>query len=141
MLIKTSLVGIWKLCSFQLIFNNKEVVYPYGERAMGYIIYTEDNFMSVNIMKNDRKKCSTDNPRDISLVDKIEIADNYMGYSGKYDIKEETNTIIHYPEVSSFPNAAHNELKREYKFQQRKLILSADFESYGFYSKIIWKRL
>ena len=138
MIDKSSFIGTWQLKSFVLHYANGNLIYPYGETAIGYIIYTICDHMSVQIMRYKRDKCVMYDHRDATLTEKIEIADNYMGYSGKYRIMNNTNTIIHYPEVSSFPNLIGTRQKRKYTLVDNKLILVAKQPDNKFFSRLVW---
>lgn len=134
-------VGLWKLLSFQLLHEDGKTSYPYGEKPVGYIFYGVEGYMSVHIMRNGRHRCNSNDPRSTTIEEKVEAADNYMGYSGKYTIQKQNKTIIHYPEISSFPNALDTGLKRKYKFQRHTLILIAEFPDDGFYSELVWEKV
>ena len=47
-----SLVGTWKLVSFELRSTDGQVFYPLGTDALGYLIYSEDGYMAVAIMRS-----------------------------------------------------------------------------------------
>ena len=39
------------------------MIYPYGEDAMGYLIYTTEDYVSVHIMRANRPRCASDDYR------------------------------------------------------------------------------
>lgn len=51
-----SFVGTWRLISFELKSVDEQASYPFGKDAVGYIMYTEDGYMSVVIMSTNRPK-------------------------------------------------------------------------------------
>lgn len=138
---KKNFLGIWKLVSFRLIYNDQKIIHPYGENPIGTIIYTDVDYMSVHIMHRKRIKCHSNNPRQISTKEKEEISDNYNGYSGRYMVDNTTNTIHHYPEISSFPNGCSMVLARKYEFEDNKLILYGVPTLEEFYPHLIWERM
>ncbi len=141
---KIDLIGIWKLIYFKMFLQtSKVVIYPYGENPIGYLLYSQDDYMSVHIMRSNRNPCGSSNYSNISHHEKIEIAENYGGYFGKYDICNDA--VVHYPEVSSFPNFVHVPLTRQFQLQGDELILEYLSPEDEYDEKInlqlAWKRL
>ena len=55
------LIGTWRLISWQnRSLLDGEVSYPLGKDAVGYIMYGQDRYMSVAIMRPDRPKFATE---------------------------------------------------------------------------------
>jgi hypothetical protein len=132
-------LGTWKLLSFKLINKDQTFIYPYGEKAIGYLTYTKLNHMSVHIMRSDRINCLSNDPRYITNQEKEEIAISYNGYCGKYLVESNNNTIFHYPEISSFPNGCTTALERRYEFRNNKLILIGIILEGKSYPHIVWE--
>jgi len=130
------IIGTWILVKYTTCLEGiSEILYPYGENPLGFLIYTPDN-VSVHIMQPNRSL------QDTSLAEKIESAENYGGYVGPYEIRGDT--IIHYPKVSSFVNFLQAPQIRNFKLQDDTLLLE-----YSFFSKdhkrkaksqLIWQR-
>lgn len=47
-------VGTWRLVSLELRDAEGLAIYPYGQDAIGYLMYTPDGYMSAHIMKAHR---------------------------------------------------------------------------------------
>lgn len=123
---KTIFLGCWQLISFEITFDTIQKIYhPYGIQPTGYLMYLEEGFMSVHIMKKDRPICLSNDYTNLSPSEKMEIADNYGGYCGRYEIQKDK--IIHYPEVSSFPHFIFTPQVRYYKMENNQLILTASY--------------
>ena len=137
------LLGIWKLMEYKLIYNDEKIIYPFGENPIGNIIYTLCGHMCVQIMRAQRLKCSTEYYFNITHEEKIEIADNFLCYMGKYKIINDN--VVHYPEISSFTNYINIPQKREYKFEGNNLVLSCFFLIKGSndrcHSYLTWRKL
>lgn len=132
---KDTFLGTWSLVSYTKSREGHPiVVHPYGENPAGFLIYTPE-LVSVHIMRSNRLK------KDTYLEKKIESAENYGGYIGNYEIKEDT--IIHYPKVSSFIDFLQVPQIRKFKFQNNLLIL--EYSSLEHDKKIlthlIWQRI
>src|SRR5215210_4704599 len=51
------LIGTWRLISWENRDADGEISYPLGEDAVGYIMYNEDGYMFVAIMRPERDVC------------------------------------------------------------------------------------
>lgn len=92
---------------------------------MGYLIYTDDGYTSVQFMRAYRPNYINADFQNLNSEEKIEIAKNFGGYPRKYEITD--NAIIHYPEVSIFPNFIHSPKVKIYKLFDPCLQLSSPY--------------
>ncbi|OHD38515.1 MAG: hypothetical protein A2015_06380 [Spirochaetes bacterium GWF1_31_7] len=115
------IVGVWKLHTFHQLNEKGDVSYPFGQDAKGYIIYTESDHMSVNIMKAGRPPYQSNDIMNGTTEEKLAAMEGYTGYSGKYKI--EGNKVIHLSEVSLIPNLIGLEQEREFTVDNDKLTL------------------
>jgi len=54
---QNTFVGTWRLVSFGLrSTKDNQVSYPFGQEAVGYLMYSEDGYMSVSFMSANRSK-------------------------------------------------------------------------------------
>jgi hypothetical protein len=88
--------------SFHLETIDGRVTYPFGPDAIGYVMFSEDGFMSVSVMSANRPKFSSADIMRGSTEEKVKAAETYIAYCGKYEIQDREVTI--HPEVSFFPN-------------------------------------
>jgi len=96
------LVGTWKLVSFEFRASDGTVSYPFGPGALGYIIYSEDGYMSAALMADARPNFPTDDLRGASTEDKAAAFDSHLSYSGRHEVHE--GRVVHHPDVGTFPN-------------------------------------
>ncbi|MBX7066759.1 MAG: lipocalin-like domain-containing protein [Parachlamydiales bacterium] len=131
------ILGTWSLIDYTIAFEEtQEVIHPYGNDPMGYITYTP-SFVSVHIMRSKRDKKET------LVEEKIEAAENYGGYVGTYELKE--NQIIHYPIVCGFVNFINVPQVRHYKLAGDMLTIECEAfnkerNKHGV-SRLVWKRI
>ncbi|WP_032112928.1 lipocalin-like domain-containing protein [Candidatus Paracaedibacter symbiosus] len=138
---KASLVGTWKLLNFELRSNDGEAIYPFGKEPIGYIIYTLNDYMSVAIMSANRPEWSTNDFLGAPTDERLEIADNFIGYLGRYEIINDM--INHYVEVSSFPNFIKVKQTRKYEHKDNQLILTSPphhRDGKEMHYHVIWER-
>jgi hypothetical protein len=115
-------VGTWKLFSFELRSSIGEVTYPFGRDAVGYIMYTNEGFMSVNFMKADRLNYVSGDFLKGTAEEKISAIDTFQSYCGRYEVSG--NKVVHHIEVSSFPNWSGVDQERFFKFKENNLELN-----------------
>lgn len=80
---REDLLGAWELVSFVSVDRDGNETYPYGEGARGIILYTDDGYMSAQIMNPDRAGIS-----------------GYLTYTGAYRFDAATDTVFHDAEVA-----------------------------------------
>lgn len=119
---KNPFVGTWRLVSSEVRSADGQVSYPRGQDAVGYIIYSEDGYMSAVIMPANRTKFAAETLREGSTEEKATAADTYLSYCGKYEVQGEK--VIHHVEASLFPNWIGADLERTFQFDGNRLILS-----------------
>ncbi len=111
------LIGTWRLISYESRTGDGEVSYPLGEKPLGFILYSEDGYMSVTMMTANRISYASGDLRGGTPEEKRSAAETYLSYSGKYTF--EGDRVLHHVEVSFFPN-------RVGTTQVRHLTLSGD---------------
>ena len=119
---KTDFVGVWRLESLEFRASSGERTYPMGMDAAGYLSYTEDGFMSVEIMKQSRRQYKDNDSGGGTIEEKVEAVSGYISYCGAYEVHE--NQVIHHVEISLFPNWISVDLIRYYELNGDRLTLS-----------------
>jgi hypothetical protein len=115
-------VGTWRLVSLEMRKPDGQVSYLLGHDAVGYIMYTEDGYMSVAMMSAGRPKFAAGDFTRGTVEEKVAAADTYISYSGRYEIRD--NKIIHHIAVSFFPNWIGAAQERIFEFDGNQLSLS-----------------
>jgi hypothetical protein len=114
-------IGTWKLVSFELRRGN-EVSYPYGEDAVGFIMYNPDGYMAAFLSFKERKKFESDDRTGGTVEEKVMAADTFFSYCGRFEVW--SDVIVHHVETSFYPNWVGDKQERQYKFEGDNLILS-----------------
>ena len=138
----TSLQGIWSLESFELESINGEISYPYGKAPVGYIMYSDDGFMSVAIMSAGRQRFAVNDILGGTSEEKIAAIDTYLSYSGRYEITQQR--VLHRIEVSLFPNWVGTTQERIVALHGDSLQLSTDPQLINGRlqtARLIWKKV
>jgi hypothetical protein len=116
------LIGTWKLVSWENRTLDGQVSYPFGKDAAGYIIYTNDGYMFVSIMRAKREPFASGDLLGGSLEEKANAAETYLSYGGRYEYQGDA--VIHHVELSLFPNWVGGEQERLVELSGTRLILS-----------------
>ena len=96
------LIGTWRLISYEARTGDGKVSYPLGQNPSGFILYSEDGYMSVTMMTANRNNYGSDDLRGGTAEEKLSAAESYISYSGKYTF--EGDRVLHHVEVSFIPN-------------------------------------
>ena len=138
---KKPLVGTWQLLSWKNVDREDNTTYPFGEDAIGYVLYSEDGYMSTTLMTANRPKFETDDVLGGTTEERARAEKTYVAYCGKYEINE--NKVTHHIKASLFPNWVGVNQERFFAFTDEKLTLSTDLILIdGKLQKayLIWKR-
>ena len=116
--------GAWSLVDWRIDYRDGGVTRPFGEEAIGQILYTEDGHMSATVSKPARAKLTQSNARNASDNDKAQSFDSYFHYAGTWTLVGET--VAHTVGFSMNPNMVGTKQIRNAHFETvDKLILSA----------------
>ena len=124
------LVGTWRLVSWEnRSVVDGEVIYPLGEDAVGYIMYGQDGYMFVAIMRSDRAKFAAEDLFGGGAEERARAAATYVSYCGRYEFRGDT--VVHRVELSLFPNWIGVEQERLVEVAGNRLILSTPPNKFG----------
>jgi hypothetical protein len=132
---KERFIGTWKLLSYTVSFEGEEELFmPYGKDPKGYLIYTSTH-VSVHVMRQGRLF------KEVPLEEKIESAENYGGYVGRYEVSGDT--VVHYPEICGFLSFLQTSQVRDFRFEGNLHTLECPYfaqdKGYG-RSKLVWEK-
>ena len=97
------LIGTWRLLSREnTSVDDRQVSYPLGKDATGYIMYNEDGYMFVAIMAPHRLRFAADDLLSATEEEEAQAEETYVSYCGRYDFLGDT--VVHHVEMSLFRN-------------------------------------
>ena len=118
------LVGAWELVSYEARSeNDQRTVHPLGEDASGYVMYTPDGHVSVQIMRPGRPLYQVPGPGEGTVAELAEAAAGYLAYSGSYHVVD-NSVVVHEIDVSLLPNWVGEPLRRKVTLDGRRLELT-----------------
>ncbi|GAQ47706.1 lipocalin-like domain-containing protein [Aspergillus tubingensis] len=122
--VRETIIGSWRLDSFvsePLSGEESYNQFPFGKDAQGFIIYTEDGYMSAHLMKPGAPRCATNGFLE-APNDELGVAmKHFLAYAGRFEIHEQADGLYlrHNIEVSSYPDWLGT-------VQERKVWLNGD---------------
>jgi hypothetical protein len=134
-------IGVWRLISCERRYKDGRVDYPYGERPVGRITYDKAGRMSAQLMRPGRRSTVASG---ITLIagnasdEEIrEAVNGFIAYFGTFDVDESSQTAIHHVQACLVPSWVGTDLKRTYRFNGNRLVLTAATASV---LELIWER-
>src|ERR671932_507328 len=136
------LVGTWRLTSWENHDGAGQITSPVGRDPRGYIIYTADGYVSVQIMTAQRQRFAADDLLQGSTDEKARAAETFIAYAGGYELA--SDTVIHHVELSLFPNWVGTRQVRHLDLAGDRLTLSAGpmvLAGRKQIARLIWERV
>ena len=112
---RDDLLGTWHLESY-VSESDGAVDEPLGPGPVGIIMYTDDGYMSAQLMRRDRPAHAT-------------AASGYLCYSGPFTVDEAASVVSHHVEVSLLPNWVGGTQVRHGRLDNGALVLRAEITS------------
>lgn len=116
------LVGAWKLVGYECKVGDRELASPLGKDPVGYITYTADGHMSVQIAAAERPHFVSEDLHGGTPQEKGAAVDTYIAYCGRYELFDDR--VVHHVEQSLFPNRVGTAQTRYYQLQGDRVELT-----------------
>ncbi len=118
----STLLGSWRLLSWEHRSEDGDIDYPMGDDAVGFIHYLAGGRMAVAIMTAQRARFAGDDLLGGSQAEKADALATFIAYCGRFEVHG--GVVAHEVEVSSFPNWTGTRQERLMKLQGDRLMLS-----------------
>ena len=126
-MLSEDIVGAWQLVSYVAEDDaGGAVTYPLGRDAVGLIMYTNDGYMSAQVMRPGRPAYDQPDTAGGTTAQAAAAAAGYLSYSGPYDVDESANTVHHHVAVSLLPNWLETVQLRHGTLEKNRLTLVAE---------------
>ncbi|HLF77503.1 MAG TPA: lipocalin-like domain-containing protein [Dehalococcoidia bacterium] len=116
------LIGVWRLITVEDYQADGTILYPYGERALGYLIYHPEGYMSATVMSAERPRLAKQSrPWELSPDEAAAVLQT-MGsaYSGVWELRDES-TVIHHVHAALIPNMIGQDEVRPFELKGDRL--------------------
>jgi hypothetical protein len=134
------LIGVWRLQSSIRTFKDGRTEHPFGEKPIGRIEYDTQGRMSAILMRPGRR--STLPPGiEFDKASNEEVRDavtGFVAYFGTYHIDEAIQTVTHHVEASLFPSWVGTDLKRHFRFEAARLVLTRTIPESS--DELVWEK-
>lgn len=142
--LRTQLVGTWRLVSYETrSIATGTVWHPLGEDACGLLLYTEDGYMSAQLMAADPSPFVDGDLHQADHNELAAAARGYIAYAGPFEVSPD-GRLTHHMTVSLFPNWLGQTQQRIVSLDGRRLQLAtADpivVRGEKSATKLVWER-
>ena len=141
MTLQQKLIGTWELISWFNLTRDGQKLYPLGPDATGYISYTPDGFVFVQMAAANRAHYRLNDPFNGEMAEDSAAMKSHITYSGKFNI--EKDIVSHHVTHASCPNWVGSVQRRTITFTEDGLRLSASgavFQGHDVTAYVDWKR-
>jgi len=138
---QSRLVGTWKLLDWHNQSASGEKHYPLGRDASGFISYSADGFVFVQMSASGRTPYEVNDPFGGTDTEAGSAMRSHITYAGSY--KLENDQAIHQVAQSSCPNWVGTKQVRKVQFDGEQLVLSAEgavFHGEAVTAILTWER-
>jgi len=117
-----TLVGTWLLESWETRYEDGRLIYPMGEDALGFLVYSADGYMAATLSFRDRLPFRTGEMLTADVAEKVQGWDSYFSYVGRYSVAG--GRVTHHIEASQYPNWVGNDQVRVMTLDDNRLELA-----------------
>jgi hypothetical protein len=134
-------IGVWSLISCERRYKDGRIDYPYGEKPVGRITYDKAGRMSAQLMRPGRRSTVTPGlplTGNASTEEILDAVNGFTAYFGTFDIDESAQMVIHHVQACLVPSWVGTDLKRTYRFDSGRLVLTATVPTSVL--NLVWER-
>jgi hypothetical protein len=141
---RDQLIGTWRLVSAGDVRpdGSLEPFPEYGPHAIGYLMYGSTGHMCVYLASPVHPKWKDlAKPTD---AEKLRSYDANFSYCGTFEVREREGSLIHRPEMASWPHYVKSDERRDFRLMKDSLILSGSETAPGQKEspyRITWQRV
>jgi hypothetical protein len=139
-----SVVGTWKLVSYETATPDGQTTLPLGPDVTGLAIYTAGGHVSIQFMRRDRPRFASGDAWRGTLEEERAAFEGFFGYAGRYTVDAARATVTHHVEVCSAPNYVGMALERTFSVSGNRLTLRTpqrQLAGQSSISTLVWERI
>jgi hypothetical protein len=141
---QVSVVGTWKLVSYDTRTPAGVTSYPLGQDLAGLAIYLPNGRVSIQFMRNDRPAFKSGDAWRGTLEEERAAFEGFFGYAGRYTIDAARSVVTHHLEIASAPNYVGIDLVRTFSMSGNRLTLRTperQLAGQTSTSTLVWERI
>jgi hypothetical protein len=101
----------------------RTISHPFGDSAVGWLVYTPDGHVFAQLMRRDRWGCANADILRPSCAEARSAMEGYLAYGGTFEIRD-CQTVVHQVDVSLAPNWVATLQERLYRIEGDRLTLT-----------------
>ena len=143
--VASSLIGAWRLLSFETRSATGETSYPFGPDAVGSLVYTDVGLVCATVCTLDRPRFAVSDAQQGTPDEYAAAGKTYISYVAQYSVNEDAGTVEHRFRHSAFPNWEGLSQTRYFSFGEsgNRLELTTDPQEFGgqtVVGALVWER-
>src|SRR6266567_4898224 len=140
-------IGMWKLISGESKDQvTGEVLYPWGKKPFGRLLYDEAGRVFVQLMNPGRRSVGGISNRGAAVAiasssadDMREMLTGFNAYFGTFDVDQAARTVIHHLQSALIPSWVGTDQRRTYEFSGPDEFVMLNTASEAAY-RLVWHR-
>jgi len=139
-----SVVGTWRLVSYDTRTTAGVTSYPLGQDLAGLAIYLPNGRVSIQFMRRDRPAFKSGDAWRGTLEEERAAFEGFFGYAGRYTIDATRSVVTHHLEIASAPNYVGIDLVRTFSMSGNRLTLRTperQLAGQTSTSTLVWERI
>lgn len=121
--LRSRLVGLWTLAKWEVAYQDgRPTRYPFGDDAVGQLLYTDEGQMSVTVATRARLKLPNSSIRQVTTSQQAEAFKSLFHYAGRYEARQ--SAVVHHVSFSSNPNLVGTAQERAATLEDETLVLT-----------------
>ena len=122
------LVGTWRLVAYAAADDGGGALrHPLGTDADGFLMYTSDGYMSVQMMRRDRTDYDLPDISGGTAEQNAEAAAGFLAYCGSFSVDSTSGVVHHFVAVSLLPNWLRSVHLRQPTLDKDRLTMHARY--------------
>lgn len=132
-------IGSWSLISWTARSADGELTHPFGEDAVGRIMYDGSGQMAALLMRRERTAFASDRPQETTLEECEAAFREYFSYYGSFTVQAAAGRVTHHVVASLHPNWVGQDQERDFHFSDKTLTLSF-VNTDGIKHELVWEK-
>jgi len=141
---QVSVVGTWKLVSYETVTAGGMRSLPLGPDLVGLAIYLPNGRVSIQFMRRDRPRFQSGDAWRGTLEEERAAFEGFFSYAGRYTIDAARSVVTHHIEIASAPNYVGIDLPRTFALEGDRLTLRTpqrQLAGQTSASTLVWERV
>ena len=126
-----TLIGTWRMVSIEGHSSDGTITRDWGPEPLGIWIFTEDGYLSVQIVDPDRELFQSGDFLRPTEEELEQAFSGYFGYFGTYTIDEEAGEVVFHVEGAADPNYIGTDQQRLFSIEGNRLTIRTPPERAG----------